>query len=116
MKKKNKTISKYLVLSMLFLIISIALGVLAMVLKAYALFFIIGLIVSLVASLGLLIVELVLARKHNKILNDDKDQIIDCLDALTFDEQKLSNVSNTDPQLSLIASKVNDLAVHGTYL
>ena len=116
MKKKNKTISKYLVLSILFLVISIALGVLAIVLKTYALFFIIGLIASLLASLALLIVEIVITRKQKKIIIDDKAQIIECLDALSFDEQKLSNVSNSDPQLSLIASKVNDLAVHGTYL
>jgi hypothetical protein len=65
MKKKNKTISKYLILSILFLVISLSLGVLAIVLKTYALFFIIGLIVSLMASIGLLIVELLLSSKRN---------------------------------------------------
>ena len=116
MKKKNKTISKYLILSILFLVIGVSLGVLAIVLKTYALFFIIGLIVSLMASIGLLIVELVLSSKRNKLLNEDKDQIINCLDGLSMDEQRLSNLTSDDPKLRDIASKVNLLAVHGTYL
>ena len=116
--KKNKVILKYLILSILFLGLGVVLGVLGIILNKtdYGIVFVFVSVPSLLASLAFIIIYLILNKKLNKQVEQDEEEILNTLEKMAYSDVALTNISKSSEGLSKIATRVNDIAINGTFL
>ena len=115
---KNKAISKYLIVALICLVLSLPLGALAIVLKVdyKVVFYILSLILVLVA-LAFLFVHLHEQRKHLKVMDHDEKKIIDALNILDKkSDEPLIQIESEENNLQEIAKLVNEINITSSLL
>ncbi len=116
MKKKNKQNNVYFVWMVIFLALSIASLVMAIVMKDLLILFIALSVIFLLGMCGFYIAMNVSRKDKEKALEIDKENIVKSLKKYQHNQLLIANTNSGDEGLKEIASVVNDIVINDTTL